>query len=159
VVKFHNDGVVQAVTFAYLICWWVVLFCILRTPDDLSSHFRNVTGWLEAETDPIVWVFLSHLYLVGLSKKLGFKFQHLTIQTLTLLSFSRNCRQMETYEMIVVDGRFLPVQRDWFARRDMWPGDQAVPVQAGGRWCTMWSLWFRLLGSSEYRWRQQRLHT
>jgi len=62
---------------------------------------------------------LSHLYLVGLSKKLGFKFQHLTIQTLTLLSFSRNCRQMETYEMIVVDGRFLPVQRDWFARRDM----------------------------------------
>jgi len=23
VVKFYNNGVVQAVTFVYLICWWV----------------------------------------------------------------------------------------------------------------------------------------
>ena len=55
-------------------------------------------------------------------------------------------------------GRFLPVQRDWFAGRDVWPGEPAVPVQARSGRGPLWPLRARLLGPSQDRRRQQRMH-
>jgi len=46
-VKFYNDGVVRAVTFAYLIYWWVLSVLLVRLNCDCYAQYP----WVKGEAD------------------------------------------------------------------------------------------------------------